>query len=74
MSRQDHLDPDVRARIAEAEARVRSGAPTTNGELVDARELEKWLEQLRAYLREVEAPTTGEASELGSRTDEASAG
>jgi hypothetical protein len=74
MSRQDDLDPDVRARIRDAEERIRSGAPVTNGELVDARELRKWIEQLQAFLGDVEAPSPGEASSLGARTDQASAG
>jgi hypothetical protein len=69
MSRQDKLDPDVRARIHDAEERVRSGAPVTNGELVDPRELSKWIEQLRAHLGEVATPSTGEARGLGARTD-----
>lgn len=74
MSRQDDLHPDVRARIRDAEAHVRSGAPVANGELVDARELGKWIEQLRAFLGDVEAPSSGEASSMGARTDQSSAG
>jgi hypothetical protein len=74
MSRLDDLDRDVRARIAEAEERVRSGAQATSSELTGARELGKWIEQLKAYLEEVEESSPVETSGLGARTDQASGG
>jgi hypothetical protein len=71
MPLQDDLDPTIRARIAEAEERVRKGVQA-NSRRVEARELGRWIDELRATLeRALDARGSRAIRGMGSGSDKA---
>jgi hypothetical protein len=71
MPRLDDLDPDVSARVAEAEERARTGTQV-DGDRVSARELRRWIDDLRAPLDgAMDARSSREVPRMGHGSDKA---